>query len=192
MAKLSSPVERENIGGFRNVAIVDLSTMSRIYLQFVPDELEYEPQSNIEAIASFGRNLPNYHFSGGEDTLKFEIRWVAQASSKNPNQKFETLDDLEFHLSEPDENLQRDVITRCKWLESLTKPNGYQGKLPEVAFLFGDMFVNAKWIVAAAPYKMSMFDGAQGLFPRIATQSITLKRVQDTNQTTQNILDIHS
>lgn len=146
--------------------ILDLVTRDRLFLQTIPQSLDYDPDSSWVAIASPGRNNPLYHYTGSEDTLEFTITWFAND------------DDRE------------DVLKKCKWLESLTKNNGYDEKPHAIQFIFGQLFTEAKWIVSNAKYKMSLFHRDLGMLPQLASQEVCLKRITDTNRTRLNILRV--
>lgn len=148
--------------------IVDLITLDALFLQTIPLELDYDPNSNWVALASMGANLPGLQFTGAEDTLKFDISWYG---------------DTKGYL---------DVIKKCKWLEALSKADGYLLPPHPVQFIFGDMFKDAKWQVVAAPYRLSLFDRENGMLPRQAIQSITLKKYLTTNPTYRDIYNLYS
>lgn len=144
--------------------ILDLVTKNRLFFQTIPLELNYNPESSWVAIAAAGRNNPTYHYTGSEDTLSFMITWYAATEGR------------------------ADVIRKCKWLESLSKNDGYDNQPHSVQCIFGDLFKEAKWIVFSAPYKLAMFNRQIGMLPQLATQEITLKRITVTNRTRRDIL----
>lgn len=146
--------------------IVDLKTLNSLILQNIPPEVSVEPNSNWVALSSLGRNLPGYQFTGAEDTIKFDITWYC------------------------DDESREDVIRKCKWLEALSKPDGYDREPPLVQFIFGDLFRDSKFIVVDAPYKIGLFDRNYGLLPHYATQSLTLKKWASKNPTKVDILKI--
>lgn len=148
--------------------ILDLVTRERLFFQSIPDTLEYDPDSTFMAIASAGRNNPLYHYIGSEDILQFQLSWYADESSRE------------------------DVIRKCKWLESLSKNNGYDEKPHEVQCVFGSLFRDAKWLMVKSRYTMRLFDRQFGMFPRLAIQDIILKRITDTNRSRTEIQSIYS
>lgn len=149
--------------------ILDLVTRERLFLQNIPDSLKYAPESQFVAIASPGRNNPLYHFTGSEDVLSFTISWYAEEAAKD------------------------DVLRKAKWLESLSKNNGYDEKPHIVQFVFGNMFRDAKWLVTSAgPISFGLFDRTAGMLPKLATQDMILKRTTETNRTRAEILSINS
>lgn len=148
--------------------ILDLVTRERLVFQNVPLELSYDPDSRWLAVASPGRNNPIYHYLGSEDTLSFTLSWYSDDSTK------------------------QDVITKIKWLESLSKNNGYTEKPHMLQCVWGDLFRDAKWIMfKAGPARLSLFDRTAGMMPKLASQDIVLKRVVEQNRTRTNILDIY-
>lgn len=156
----------------------DKRTYSYLKLPFVPRELNYSPESNFVGIASFGRNNPFYQFTGSEDTLTFEIDWFSER------------DDRE------------DVIFNCRWLEALSKSDGYDDVPHRVILSWGmdnKLFSDSIWLVTSAPYRLTDFvRGYQdentreiisvGMLPQQAYQQVTLKRLSNLNRTTKQII----
>lgn len=145
---------------------VDMVTTEMLFLQMVPLELTYAPETEWNTIVSPGRNTPLYQFTGGEDTWSFSISWYANEESR------------------------QDVLRKCKWIEALSKSNAYKEKPHRVKFIMGDLFLDAIWIVFSAPYKISLFNRTLGMLPQLATQEITLKRVMTLNRTSAQIRKI--
>lgn len=149
---------------------------SSLKLPFTPQKLSYNPTSEFTAIASFGMNNPYYHFSGSEDTITFKIDWFSSVNSR------------------------KDVIFSCRWLEALTKADGYDQAPHRVQLVWGEqnlMFDDSLWIVAAAPYELSDFINGYkengefrrvGLLPQQAYQNVTLKRITSANRSTREII----
>lgn len=145
---------------------------SKLILPFVPSELNYGIESSFVGIASFGRNNPIYQFTGSEDSLSFTIDWFS--NSKN----------------------REDVIFNCRWIEALSKADGYQERPHRVMLVWGNdnkLFQDHVFLVQSAPYTLSQFvrgykdtDGtviSTSMLPQQAIQNITLKRL-----TTENLL----
>jgi hypothetical protein len=150
---------------------------SSLTLPFIPKELNYDPQSKFVGIATMGRNNPYYHFTGSEDTLTFEIDWFSDTENR------------------------QDVITKCRWVEALTKANGYSDLPHRVKLVWGQddkLFQDDIWIITSAPYVLSdMVKGFRredksvnrlGLMPQQAMQTITLKRLTINNRTSAEII----
>lgn len=146
--------------------ILDLVTRERLYFQTIPGSLEYNPQSNWVTIAAAGRNNPIYHYSGGEDILNFTITWYSALESRE------------------------DVLKKCKWLESLTRNDGYDNKPHHVQFVMGELFKDAKWVVNGAKYTLTNFNREKGMMPQLAIQEISLYRVSEKNRGRKDILKI--
>ena len=145
---------------------VDMVTGETLILQMVPLELNYKPETQWNVVASPGRNNPLYQYISGEDTLSFSLSWYANEESRE------------------------DVLRKCKWLESLSKADGYDGKPHAIKFMFGNLFNDAKWIVFDAGYRMSMFNRSFGMLPALAFQEITLKRITTENSKIAHIRKI--
>lgn len=147
---------------------VDLVTLEKLFLQTIPLEMEYDPQANFVAIASAGRNLAIYHYTGGEDKLEFTITWYGNDATRQT------------------------VIAKAKWLESLTRNDGYDNKPHNVQFIFGDLFRDAQWIVKHAGYRLSQWNRQFGMMPQLAVQTIVLMRAGELNRSRADILSIYS
>lgn len=138
--------------------------IDKIRIQFIPLELDYDPSANWVTIPTVGRNNPFYHYTGGEDILKFTLDW-------NSNQKD-----------------RKDVIGKCRAIEALTRNDAYTNEPPTLILSFGDLFKGSKWVLTSAPYRLSLFDNQSGLLPVQAYQEITLRRVTDKNRSWSDIL----
>lgn len=147
---------------------VDLVTLEKLFLQTMPMELDYDPQANFVAIASAGRNLAIYHYTGGEDKLEFTFSWYGNDASR------------------------QDVMGKVKWLEALTRNDGYDNKPHPVQFIMGDLFRDAQWIVKHAGYKLSHYNRQYGMMPQLASQTIVLLRTGELNRSRADILSIYS
>lgn len=149
----------------KNLYIVDSITQEKLEIQFVPEWLEYDPKVELAAIQPIGRNVPIYHYTGAEDSLDFELDWCA------------------YELS------RQDVIRKCRWLESISKNDGYVDTIHPVYIIWGDsnLFANTKWVISAAPYKLGLFHKAYGMLPTQAYQKLSLKKIASTNPTRKQI-----
>lgn len=138
-----------------------------ITIPTIPLELSYEVESTFATIASFGRNNPFYHFTGSEDTLNFQIDYYSKQRNK------------------------ADVIYWCRWMESLTKANGYGEAPHRVMVLWGSddvLFNGDVWLVTKASYKLAQFQPGMSMLPQQAYQDITLKRVTPHNRTIPEVM----
>jgi len=152
----------------RNLIIYDLETGDKIILPFVPQTLDYNPESSFVAIPSMARNNPLYHYTGSEDTLEFTIDWFAQKENRE------------------------DVILNCKRVESLSKNDSFNKPPHLVMLIWGDsIFSDAEWLVVAAPYKLTNFQAHRGMLPQQAIQSVTLKRVTKLNSSLAQIQSLN-
>lgn len=143
---------------------LDLITLQRLYFQSIPSAIDINPDSKFVAIESPGRNNPLYQYTGSEDTIEFTLTWFCNDESR------------------------KDVILKCKWLEALTKNDGYDNKPHTVQLIYGDLFKDSKFIVEKAPYTIGRFNREFNMLPRYAEQKITLKRISSTNLKRTEIL----
>lgn len=144
--------------------ILDLVTLDKLYFQSIPSSIDVNPDSKFVAIESPGRNNPLYQYTGSEDTVEFTLTWFC------------------------DDPTRLDVILKCKWLEALTKNNGYDEKPHLIQLVYGDLFRDSKFLVEKAPYSLGRFNREFKMLPAFAEQKITLKRVARTNFTRTEIL----
>ncbi len=172
MIKMIPKVKFKSIGGSgvtvkaNQPYILNPATGEYLVIQGLPLELSYSPDTQVATIASVGRNNARYQPTSSEDTLKFSISYYATEESAE------------------------DVLRSCKWLESLTKNDGFTKGHPEVMLIWGTMFHRTKFILISAPYSMRLFDREKGMKPKLATQEITLKRLSDTNLTHKDITSL--
>jgi hypothetical protein len=131
--------------------------VERLKIQTVPLEVNVDAIANWAVIPTIGRNNPFYHYTGGEDILKFQLDWYSNEHSRE------------------------DVIRNCRRVESLSRANGYFDAPPRVVLIFGSLFKYTTWIVAKAPYKLSLFDKELGMLPRQAYQELELRKIVDHN-----------
>lgn len=141
----------------RYMYLVDLITLEKLPIQFVPQEMRWGPESNWVVIPSVGRNNPFYHYTGSEQTLTFQLDWNARVENRD------------------------DVIKSCRWVENLSLADGYDAEPPPVRIIFGTLFEEYTFIVQSAPWSMNLFDVQYGMLPRQAYQDITLKRITGLN-----------
>jgi hypothetical protein len=155
----------------------DTRGYSSITLPFVPRELSYQASSKFIGIATMGRNTPYYQFTGSEDSLQFDIDWFAN------------------------DNDRKDVINSCRWLEALSKSDGYEETPHRVKLVWGQddlLFQDDIWIVTEANYSLTDFVKAYkdsnnnvvrvGMLPQQALQKITLKRLSDNNRRSSEVI----
>lgn len=138
--------------------LLDLVTCETLMFQMVPMQLEYNPETSWNVVASPGRNSPLYQYNGAEDTLSFSLSWYA------------------------DEESREDVMRKVKWIEALAKNDGYDNKPHRLKLMFGKVFADAEWIMFSCQEKLSMFNREFGMLPCLAMQEITLKRILTVNR----------
>jgi hypothetical protein len=131
---------------------LDLVTLERLYFQSIPNAVDVNPDSKFVAVESPGRNNPLYQYVGSEDTIEFTLTWYCNHESR------------------------RDVIIKCKWLEALTKNDGYDHRPHMVQLIYGDLFKDSWFIVEKAPYTLGRFNREFNMMPCYAEQKVTLKR----------------
>jgi hypothetical protein len=141
----------------RIMYLVNLITLEKLPIQFVPIEMQWAPESNWVVIPSVGRNNPFYHYTGSEQTLSFQLDWNAKAENR------------------------QDVIEACRWVENLSLADGYDAEPPPVRLIFGTVFENYTFIVERAPFSISLFDVQNNYMPKQAYQDIVLKRTTGVN-----------
>lgn len=163
-----------NVNGVRMVNkigqpyLLDLVTLERVVFQSIPKDMKYKPEAVWLSVPSAGWNNPRYNYTGGEDVLNFSITWYSDEAGK------------------------QDVMRKLKWIESLSRNNGFDEKPHKVQFIMGSLFTYATWIVASAEYSLDQFDRTAGMMPRFASQEITLKRVTEINRSRTDIQSIYS
>jgi len=152
---------------------------SYIEFQTIPKIIDVDPGSKWVAIATMGRNLAHYQYTGAEDTVEFEVTWYANTRGMD------------------------DVIGHCAYLEALSKSDGYDSPPRVVSLIWGDgydfgLFARDTFIVEKAPYKLAQFNSGYKdpqtgqflnthMFPALATQTITLKKIAKSNPTWNDI-----
>lgn len=160
----------------------DARKYTTLVLPFVPKQLDYNPESNFVGIATMGRNNPHYHYTGSEDTLEFTIDWFSRLLNR------------------------QDVIFNCRWLESMSKADGYKAGPHKIQLVWGAdniLFGDSKWLVMSAKYTLSNFVDSYrdpttgvitkvGMLPQQALQTVVLKRVTTTNRSMAEIVGIKS
>lgn len=181
------PKARQN-----NIFIINTSVSPYIAIQLQnrPDELRVEPKSTWASVVSMGRNNPFMMYTGGEDSISFDISWYAN-----------------------DKNHRDEVIYKCRLLESWTKADGYNSAPPVLRINWGTsgLFDDALFILESAPYTLTHFQDRSvrsidsmntgsdyyrrgirdlHLYPNCATQTLTFKRVTQTNLTHNEIVPL--
>lgn len=146
--------------------ILNLEDYKKMFFQNIPDELVYERDSSWAVIASPGRNLALYHYTGGETTLPLNLSFYSNQENR------------------------QDVLGKCKWLESLTMNDGYSKKPPRLKIIFGDMLRDSTWILYSFKPSYKMFSRPNGMMPQLATVELVFKKVSQENTTRAEVLTI--
>lgn len=175
-------------GRLNDIFIINssVSPYQAIKLQNRPESLEINPHGTWAAISSIGRNNPFMMYTGGEDTISFEVSWYAS-----------------------DPNHREEVISKCRLLESWGKADGYMAAPPVLQIQWGTsgLFDDQYFILESAPFKLTNFQdravrsmgsgdyyrrGIQDLhlYPNCATQQLTFKKVTTANDTHFDIVDL--
>lgn len=123
---------------------------SKLEFQFVPKAFERNRAVNMDSVAIVGKNVPSYHYTGGETTLSFELDFYAEEVSRN------------------------DVMRRCNWLESLTYNEGRLVYPHRIVLSFGKMFRNQLWVVKSCSTTYDGFHKKHGFLPQQAYVRLTL------------------
>lgn len=156
------------------ITIVNLeapsNTIESVEIPTWPREVSFRPESQFVALTSIGRNNPHYNYVGSEDTLEFNVEWYATDNSRYK------------------------VLNSCRYLESLTKADGYKKRPPLLKIVWGRddvVFKKHKWILVSAPYTMTEFQShykdnngevrSASNLPHQALQTLTFKRVVTNN-----------
>ena len=152
-----------------------------VHLSFIPKSLDFNVAAQAKSIGIVGRNYPNYHYSGAEETLTLEIDWYDFTDLENES-----------------------IVVKCRKLDALTKADGYSSGLKYIYIEWGDynhwrqgekqLFTRQVYMVQSAEYKFTDFafkrriaytgsssDGPittmNGLFPQHASQKLILKKI---------------
>lgn len=168
----------------------NVSPYLSLVIQNRPNELRITPQSTWVNIVSAGRNNPFMMYTGGEDTVSFDISWYAS-----------------------DPSHREEVIAKCKLLESWTRANGYLASPPVLQIIWGqsNIFKDQRFVLESASYILTHFqdqarqsrkkvDGKDPygeiqdlkLYPNYATQSLTFKKVTAGNTSHSDIIDLNA
>lgn len=131
-------------------------TYERLEIQFLPDMVQNNRKANITDLEVVGRNDPLHHFTGGSETLSFELDFYADTTKKD------------------------DVIKKVRWLQSLAINDGNFGKASRVVILWGDFLKGkAKWVITEVNAKYTDFQPKYNFLPCQAFVTVSFKL--DTN-----------
>lgn len=158
-----------------------VSPYQRIAIQGAPSRVEVQPISDWVAIKSMGRNNPFMMYTGGEDSIRFEVDWYVYK-----------------------DQTRKEVIRKCRLLESWSRADGYTSAPPLLKIKWGNSGIYDEdfFVLTMANYTLSNFQNAhykkideyQGgtvdlkLLPHCATQELEFKRVSGRNRTHLDII----
>jgi hypothetical protein len=146
------------------IVIVNLATTERIPLQNVPLTLDHNPRTRNRTIMSSGANHPKYHYTGGEELLKFQTTFYC------------------------DEETRKSVVETCRKLEALAKNDSYKKKRPPLYLSWGEsLYDGFKWVMLDLSYVYNNFNGEYDGYPMGASVEITLGRITESNLSHEEI-----
>lgn len=130
--------------------LIALGSLERLEIQFVPATIDVERNANYPEIAVVGRNTPQYHFTGGNESLPLKLDFFAAEENRE------------------------DVRKKCQWLKSLTYSDGFKKPPQKVKLVYGDLFKDEEWVVKSVKISYSMFSKPHGFLPQQAYVDIVL------------------
>lgn len=168
------PITKRSINNDIIIINPNTSPPTSIVIQGKPSQVDISSESTWATVKSMGRNNPFMIYTGGEDTISFDISWFAQDVDRE------------------------DVITKCRLLQSWCKADGYSSSPPVLLISWGSskMFDDDEFVLTSANYNLSNFQNAcrtnnrgsstptyqdLGLLPNHATQTLVFKRVTSIN-----------
>lgn len=134
----------------KRLYFIGLTTLFRLDIQFVPENLKLSSSAEFPEITIVGRNTPQYQHTGGREQLTLKLDFHAVESSKE------------------------DVLRKINWLKSLRYSNGFGSPPEKVKLVWGDMFQDEEWLVKQVDVEFSLFDKVAGFLPRQAYATVTL------------------
>jgi hypothetical protein len=173
-------IKRAAIYTHNSIIIYNLNSSPYEYIEIQnrPDKVEYRGETSWASIKSMGRNTPMYHYTGAEDIIQINVSWYCD-----------------------DKDNPKEVINKCRLLETWTKSDGYVKAPPVLRIQWGraDIFADQNFILTSATYTLSNFrdlykkdgeliDGK--LYPMVATQELIFKRVSATNLRWNDIISV--
>lgn len=137
--------------------IIDERDYVSMAIQFVPSGLSINRTADISPVKAVGRNLPQYHYAGGETELTFS-----------------------FDLYE-DGDVENSVIQRATWLQSFLWNGGTGERMSRVIIVFGQMFKNNEtWVMTGCTINYDQFDPERNFLPIQAYVDCTFKLEMET------------
>lgn len=154
---------------------------TKVEIQGKPSEVEVVPDSNWATVKSIGRNNPFMIYTGGEDTITIDVSWFSTQKDR------------------------KDVINKCKLLESWSRSDGYTASPPVLHISWGssNLFKGQTFVLTSAKYSLSNFQNSYnpsgsrrnlseiidlGLLPNCAVQKLIFKKTTGSNTTHEEII----
>lgn len=142
-----------------------LSSLERLEIQFVPNEISPSRQANWSEIAIVGRNNPLYHYTGGTNSLSLT---------------------LDFHSVEEDRS---DVVRKCRLLESWAMNNSYNNPPERIKLTYGKLFKEDEiWLIQSVNPTYTQFSAEHNFLPVQAIVQLDLVLDTDRNRKTRDVL----
>lgn len=140
----------------------------KIEIQFTLPEISISRTSNIQTIQIVGRNNPLYQYTSGETSFPLTLDFYAQNADR------------------------RDVITTCRFLESLSANNGYKNPPQRIRLVYGALFRDEMWVIKSVKYRLSNFDKEYGYLPKQAYVDMDLVLDTQENATWDDIRRVYN
>lgn len=169
LIKQVDPIILIDIDAYKYSSTEESWRKKSLVLPTVPMDVDFDPEPQWNTVASIGRNAPFYNYSGSEDTLSMKIDWYSKEDHK------------------------ADVIYACRWIEALTKADGYTSQPHRVMIVWGKddkLFYKDTWIVFKASYTMSQFQKHRSMLPQQAYQEVVFKKVLEKNSSTLEVFNM--
>ena len=141
------------------IYLVNTVTLERLEYQFIPLELSYSHEADVNEVKIIGRNEPKYHSTGGKTTMPLKLDFFSMEENRE------------------------DVIRKVKWLETLAMSDGYGRSQPRIKVVFGRLFRDELWVVKDVRATFKLFNRAYGMLPQQA--EVTLNLLRDANVNTK-------
>jgi hypothetical protein len=122
----------------------------RLEIQFVPPVLNWNRKADISSVQIVGRNHPKAHFTGGSESLSFQLDFYSDVEDRS------------------------DVIKKVRWLQSLTYSDGSFGPARNVKIVWGSLYKKDVWAVESVNVKLENFAQKHGWLPQQAWVDISL------------------
>ncbi len=145
------------------VYLISAQTRERLEVQFFPPSINVSRAIDLAELKIVGRNFPEYQYLSGSTEVSFELDFVAQNEDR------------------------KDVLEKCRWIESLGANDGYSRPAQDVILVFGSMFRGKRFVVKSWNYRLTRYDKEFELYPRRAVGTIVLAENPRTNLRTSQI-----